>query len=78
MMKCTVEPAASTTTRWRAGCFQKARPSSPGSTSSSEVIPTILTNPPAGMALNPHSVSPRWRDQMVGPKPTKNWVAFMP
>ena len=77
-MKCTVEPAASTTARWRAGWRQNARGSSAGSTSSSEVIPTILTNPPAGMALTPYSVSPRRRDQTVGPKPTKNCVAFMP
>ena len=41
-------------------------------------MPTILTKPPAGMALMPYSVSPRRRDQRVGPKPTKNWVAFMP
>ena len=77
-MKCTVEPAASTTTRWRAGCLQKARSSSPGATSSRDVMPTILTKPPAGIALKPYSVSPRCRDQIVGPKPTKNCVAFMP
>ena len=47
-MKWTVEPAASTTTRCRAGWRQKARGSSAGSTSSSGVIPTILTKPPAG------------------------------
>ncbi len=41
-------------------------------------MPTILTKPPAGMALTPYSVSPRWRDHRVGPKPTKNCVAFMP
>src|SRR5919197_2183177 len=26
----------------------------------------------------PYSVSPRVRDQIVGPKPTKYWVAFIP
>ena len=41
-------------------------------------MPTIFTNPPAGMALTPYSVSPFVRDQSVGPKPRKNWVAFMP
>ncbi len=78
MMKWTVDPAARTTARWPAGWRQKARGSSAGSTSSSCVIPTIFTKPPAGMALTPYSVSPRWRDQIVGPKPQKNWVAFMP
>ena len=41
-------------------------------------MPTIFTKPPAGIALTPYSVSPFRRDQSVGPKPTKNWVAFMP
>ena len=26
----------------------------------------------------PYSVSPRWNDQMRGPKPMKNSVTFMP
>ena len=38
----------------------------------------ILTKPPTGSALTPYSVSPRRVDQIVEPKPTKNWVAFMP
>ena len=38
----------------------------------------ILTKPPNGRALIPYSVSPRQVDQMVGPKPTKNLVTFMP
>ena len=41
-------------------------------------MPTILTKPPAGMALMPYSVSPRVRENTVGPKPTKNCVAFIP
>ncbi len=78
MQKWTNDPAASTTARCGAGWRKKARSSSPGSTSSSGVIPTILTKPPAGMALMPYSVSPRRREYSVGPKPTKNCVAFMP
>jgi hypothetical protein len=30
------------------------------------------------MALMPYSVSPRVNDHSVGPKPTKNFEAFMP
>jgi hypothetical protein len=30
------------------------------------------------MALIPYSVSPRFRDQIVGPKPTMNWGTRMP
>ena len=30
------------------------------------------------MTLNPYSVSPRWNDQIFGPKPMKNSVTFMP
>jgi len=41
------------------------------------VMPVIFTNPPSGRALTPYSVSPRRNDQMVEPKPTKNWVACM-
>ena len=72
------EPAAETMIRCQPGCLRNDRGSSAGSTSSSSVIPTILTKPPAGIALTPYSVSPFWRDQMVRPNPTKNWVAFMP
>ena len=32
----------------------------------------------AGCAFTPYSVSPRWNDQIRGPKPTKNSVTFMP
>jgi hypothetical protein len=42
------------------------------------VMPVIFTNPPSGSALMPYSVSPRLVDQIVEPKPTKNWVAFIP
>ena len=38
----------------------------------------ILTKPPNGSALIPYSVSPRQVDQIVGPKPTKYLVTFMP
>jgi hypothetical protein len=41
-------------------------------------MPTIFTNPPAGIALMPYSVSPRVIDHSVGPKPTKNFVALNP
>jgi len=33
-------------------------------------MPIIRMNPPSGIALSPYSVSPRVRDQIVGPKPT--------
>src|ERR1700746_1777592 len=72
------EPATGRTSRSQAGFTRNERGSSAGSTSSSEVMPTIFTNPPAGMALTPYSVSPLVRDHSVGPKPRKNWVAFMP
>ncbi len=41
--KCTSEPAERVSSRLRAGLFFSARSSSPGSTSSRSVIPTILT-----------------------------------
>src|SRR5579859_2737032 len=76
--KCMNEPATSTITRCQPGFTRNDRGSSTASTSSIEVMPTIFTNPPAGMPLTPYSVSPRLRDHRVGPKPRKNWVAFMP
>ena len=76
--KCMNEPAARTITRCQPGARRKDLASSSGSTSSSEVIPTILTKPPAGIALKPYSVSPRWNDHSVGPKPKKYCVHFMP
>src|SRR5262249_12582582 len=60
------------------GFLRNERGSSAGSTSSSSVMPTIFTKPPAGIALTPYSVSPLLRDQIVRPNPTKNWVAFIP
>ena len=69
--KCMNDPAASTISRCQPGARRKDRASSSGSTSSIEVMPTILTNPPSGSALMPYSVSPRQVDQIVGPKPTK-------
>ena len=69
--KCMNEPAQSTMIRCQAGWRRNDLGSSSGSTSSSEVIPTILTKPPSGSALIPYSVSPRQVDQIVGPKPTK-------
>ena len=77
--KCMNEPAQSTTIRCQAGWRRNDLGSSAGSsTSSSEFIPTILTKPPNGRALIPYSVSPRQVDQIVGPKPTKYLVTFMP
>ena len=64
--------------RCQSGNRQKARSRSSGATSSSGVIPTIFTKPPAGTALSPYSVSPRRNENTVGPKPAKYWVAFMP
>ncbi len=76
--KCMNDPAASTISRCQPGARRKDRASSSGSTSSIEVIPTILTKPPTGSALMPYSVSPRWVDHSVGPNPTKYLVHFMP
>ena len=76
--KCMNEPAASTISRCQPGARRNDRGSSSGSTSSIDVIPMILTKPPSGSALMPYSVSPRWVDQIVGPKPMKYWVHFMP
>ncbi len=59
-----VDPATRTIERCRAGWRKNARASSSGSSSSSSVIPTIFTKPPAGMAFTPYSVSPRRNDQM--------------
>jgi hypothetical protein len=78
-MKWVAEPALSTMVRFHTGYFHMARCSSPsGTSSSSGVIPTILTNAPAGIALTPYSVSPRLNANSVGPKPTKNRVTFIP
>src|SRR5215467_848258 len=76
--KCMNDPALSTMIRCHPGLRRNDRGSSAGSTSSRSVIPTIFTNPPAGIALMPYSVSPFLRDQSVCPNPTKNWVAFIP
>ena len=70
--KCMADPAHRTRIRCQAGLLRNAWGSSSGSSgSSSECMPTILTNPPNGRALIPYSVSPRQVDQIVGPKPTK-------
>ena len=76
--KCMNDPANSTIRRCQAGCRRNERGSSAGSTSSMEVMPVILTNPPNGRTLIPYSVSPRRVDHSVVPKPTKYWVTFMP
>src|SRR5215467_13986509 len=76
--KCMNDPAAMTIARCHPGLLLNDRGSSAGSTSSMLVMPVILTNPPSGSAFTPYSVSPRRVDQIVVPKPTKNWVAFMP
>jgi hypothetical protein len=41
-------------------------------------IPIIRTYPPSGMALRPYSVSPRRRENTVGPKPTMYCVHLTP
>ena len=41
-------------------------------------MPIIRMNPPSGNILTPYSVSPRFVDQIVLPKPTKYWVTFTP
>jgi hypothetical protein len=67
-----IEPADMTTVRFHTGKRHIARGWSSGATSSScGVIPTILQKPPSGMAFKPYSVSPRWNEKIVGPKPTK-------
>jgi hypothetical protein len=76
--KWVADPATRTTVRCQSGKRQNARFESASSTCSSGVIPTILTKPPAGIALTPYSVSPRRKDHNVGPKPAKYCVAFMP
>src|SRR5215471_18713409 len=72
--KCMNDPAASTIIRCQPGFDRNERGSSAMSTSSIDVIPTILTNPPTRSALTPYSVSPRTVDHSVRPNPTKNWV----
>ena len=56
-----------------AGGVDLRRPPGSGGT-----MPIIRMYPPSGIALTPYSVSPRWRDQSVGPKPTMYWVTFTP
>ena len=41
-------------------------------------MPMIRTNAPSGRARTPYSVSPRRKLHSRGPKPRKNWVAFIP
>ena len=41
-------------------------------------MPMIRTKAPSGSARTPYSVSPRRKLHRRGPKPRKNWVAFMP
>src|SRR3989440_6105324 len=74
--KWVTEPATITTVRFQSGNVHIARSSS--ASSSCGVIPTIFTKPPSGMALRPYSVSPRWKDHRVGPKPAKYRVTFIP
>src|SRR5512138_1734311 len=77
--KWVIEPADMTMVRFQTGYRHIARGWSSGATSSScGVIPTILQKPPSGIALRPYSVSPRRHEKIVGPKPTKYFVTFMP
>ena len=72
------DPALTTSSRFGNDCWRYERGSSAGSTSSRLFIPMMRTYAPPGMTLNPYSVSPRWNDQIFGPKPMKNSVTFMP
>ncbi len=70
--KCESGPARMTSARCRTGFAPYARSSSPGGTSfSNGFIPAIFTYPPAGIAFNPYSISPRRNDHSFGPNPTK-------
>ena len=46
--------------------------------SSSGDSPSILTNPPSGIAARTYSVSPRRKPKIVGPKPIENFSTFTP
>ena len=91
-MKWVIDPAASTMDRCQAGLLRNCRSGGVGvaaglaDRSSSRklpsfsygLMPAILQKPPRGKALMPYSVSPRRKDQMVGPKPRKNRSTFIP
>ncbi len=70
-MKCVIDPADITTTRFHAANRHIARGASSLVTGSSAVMPAMSQNPPAGIALSPYSVSPRRKENTVGPNPTK-------
>ena len=57
--KCMNDPAPSTISFCQPGARRNERGSSSSSTSSTDVMPVILTKPPSGSALMPYSVSPR-------------------
>ena len=66
------EPASITAVRFHGDARQNAcRSCSAGMSITCGDIPSMLTNPPAGMAFRPYSVSPRRKEKIVGPKPTK-------
>ena len=46
--------------------------------SSSGPSPSILTNPPSGIAASTYSVSPRMNPSKVGPNPIENFSTFTP
>lgn len=71
-------PPDITARRFQVGFLYMARSSSPGSSSSSAVIPAMSQNPPSGSALSPYSVSPRRKEKILGPKPMKYRRTFMP
>ncbi len=78
MAKLAAMPDSTTTLFCQNGFSRYVRPMSSGSTSSSTLIPTMRTYPPAGIAFTPYSVSPRLIDQMRGPNPTKNSLTLIP
>jgi len=75
-MKWVTEPADITIVRFHTGYRHIARGWS--ASSSCGVIPSIFTKPPSGSALRPYSVSPRRKENRVGPNPAKYRLTFMP
>src|SRR6266498_4642613 len=76
--KCVTGPARMTMARCHTGLAPNVRGYSSGVGSWKGFIPAIRTYPPAGMALNPYSVSPRRKDHSRGPNPTKNSSTLIP
>jgi hypothetical protein len=77
--KWVTEPASITAVRFHGDARQNACCScSAGMSSTCGDIPSMLTNPPAGIAFRPYSVSPRRKEKIVGPKPTKYRLTRIP